>query len=234
MKGIFFGSLVSILLGVSATEVAFAQGAADYPAAWPRPGATLLIENDRGAAYDVVYPVNEPTSMHRHRYGFAGLDLNTATLKVTQPDGTSSLTPVIKNQMWFLPKGLTHQEMYITEPGGHAIVIDIKEKRLSPVGNSTNLPTDKFAKDQIKVLDNDVAVIWDCAWASGAEGIRSFNSRDMFLAFAEGGDLSIATQGQDTTVKHYDAGQAIFLPAGHARTIASIKGTVHVMLVQVK
>jgi hypothetical protein len=56
----------------------------------------------------------------------------------------------------------------------------------------------------------------------------------MFLAIAEGGDLAIATAGEAPKIQHYDAGQAIFLPGGRARTISSKSGTVHVMLVEVK
>ena len=84
------------------------------------------------------------------------------------------------------------------------------------------------------LLDNDRVIIWDCAWSPGADGVSSFNDRDMFLAFAEGGDLSIATPGQPANVRHYDAGQAIFLPGGQARTIGSAGGTIHGMLVELK
>jgi len=211
-----------------------AQPMTDLPPAWPRPGATLLVENDRGAAYNVVYLKDRPTPLHRHRYFFAGLDLNTATIRVTDPDGKFHLGPVIKNCMWYLPKGLTHQEMSTTDPGRHTAVIDIKEKTVPEAQNIGTFPTNKYAAFQTKVIDNDRVVIWDCAWAHGAEPITSFDSRDMFLAIAEGGDLAIATVGEAPKVQHYQAGQAIFLPGGQARTIGSTSGTVHVMLVEVK
>ena len=208
--------------------------AQDYPPAWPRPGAVLLVENDRGAAYNVVYAKDQPTPMHRHRYFFAGLDLNTATIKVTRPDGSFSLGPVVKNHMWYLPKDLTHQEMSTTEPGRHTVVIDIKDKSVPEAANSTNYAVNRYAAYQSKVVDNDRVIIWDCAWPSGADGVTSFDSRDMFLAFAEGGELSIATPGGPAKVQHYDAGQAIFLPGGQARSLASAGGTIHAMLVEVK
>jgi len=211
-----------------------AQTAADYPPGWPRPGATLLVENDRGAAYTVEYPKDQPTPMHRHRTFFAGLDLNTATIKVTQPDGKSALHPVIKNRMWFLPKDLTHQEMSTTDPGRHTVVIDIKDKHIAPATNTTGLPAGKFANYQSKVVDNERVIIWDCAWSPGAEGISGFDERDMFIAFAEGGDFSIALPGQSAKVQHYGAAQAIFLPGGQARTFASAGGTIHAMLVEIK
>src|SRR6185437_806802 len=211
-----------------------AQPAKDYPPGWPRPGATLLVENDRGAAYNVVYPKDQPTPLHRHRYFFAGLDLNTATIRVTQPDGKSGLHPVIKNRMWFLPKDLTHQEMSTTDPGRHTVVIDIKDKHIPEAANTTGLPADKYADYQAKVVDNDHVIIWDCAWSPGAEAISGFDGRDMFIAFAEGGDFSIAAPGQPAKVKHVETGQAIFLPGGQARVLASAGGTIHAMLVEVK
>jgi hypothetical protein len=216
-----FVSFAVLSLSVASAS---AQPATDLPPAWPRTGSTLLVENDRGAAYNVIYEVNKPSPMHRHRYFFAGLDLNTASLKFTNLDGTYTIAPVVKDHMWWLPKGLTHQEMSVTDPGRNTIVIDIKDKKLPAANNTTDLPTDKFAMYQNKIVDNDIVTIWDCAWAPGAAAVSGFDSRDMFLAFADGGDISIAEDGQTAKVKHY----------GKSRTIGSDRGTIRVMLVQVK
>jgi hypothetical protein len=227
-------ALIAAIFAGCAACGAHAQNANDLPPGWPRPGATLLVENDRGAAYNVVYPKDKPTPFHRHRYFFAGLDLNTATIRVTQLDGKSDLHPVLKDRMWYLPKGLAHQEMSTTDPGRHTVVIDIKDKSVPEAANGTSFPAGRYAAYQNKVVDNDRVTIWDCAWSPGASPITAFDGRDMFLAFAEGGELSIAAPGLPATVRHYDAGQAIFLPGGQARTIGSAGGTIHAMLVEVK
>ena len=138
-------TLSSVVLAVGAMCSVQAQPAKDLPPGWPRPGATLLVENDRGAAYNVVYPKDQPTSLHRHRYFFAGLDLNTATIKVTQLDGKSDLHPVIKNHMWYLPKDVAHREMSTTDPGRHTVVIDIKDRNIPEAENTTNLPKNRYA-----------------------------------------------------------------------------------------
>jgi hypothetical protein len=221
-------------LTAAQAAVAHAEPGKDYPPAWPRPGATLLVESDRGAAYVVTYPKGEQTAVHRHRYAFAGLDLNTATMGVKTLDGQQMIFPVIKNRMWFLPKDLIHSEVSLTTPGRHAVMIDIKDKTAPEAVNMTSLPTDRYSQNQIKVLENDQVVIWDCAWPEGVDGVASFDSRDMFLAFAEGGDLSIASTDQPGHVQHFEAGQAIFLPGGQARTFAAVHGTIHAMLVAVK
>lgn len=223
-----------LALAALAMPCARAEPAKDYPPAWPRPGATLLVENDRGAAYDVTYVTGQPTPMHRHRYFSAGMDLNTATIKVTQPDGSFHVGPVIGNDMWYLPKGLVHQEMYTTDPPGHVLIVDIKEKHLPEAVNTTKFPVNKYATYQRKVVDNDRVIIWDCAWSPGAEAAPSFDSRDIFLAFAQGGDLAIESPGKPATTAHYGTGQAIFLKGGEARTIRSTGGTIHAMLVELK
>ena len=60
--------LCSVWLVQIPLDIGYAQPAGDYPPGWPRPGATLLVENDRGAAYNVEYLKDRPTPMHRHRY----------------------------------------------------------------------------------------------------------------------------------------------------------------------
>jgi len=239
------GGLALGLIGTAAhaqpskEALAAAQAEADkqdLPPGWPREGAKLLVENDRGAAYNVDYFKDKPTAMHRHRYFFAGLDLNTASVTVKRPGETewAPPNPVLKDRMWYLPKGLTHAEMTTTNPGRHTVVIDIKDKSVPEAANTTQYPTGKFAPSQTKVVDNDKVIIWDCAWAPRAATI-AFDSRDMFIAFAEGGDLSIASPGQPAKVTHYESGQAIFLPGGQARAItASGATTIRAMVVEVK
>jgi hypothetical protein len=227
-------ALSATLLALLADPLVHAQQASQYPPAWPRLGSTTLVENNRGAAYNVTYLKDRPSPMHQHRYPFVGLDLETASIQVTGLDGTAHIYPVIKNNMWFLPKGTPHQEMSITAPARHIVAIDLKDETVPEASNTTGFPTKGYAGYQKMVLDNDRVTVWDCAWPPGVKGVTSFNSRDMFLAFAEGGDFSIESGAAPVIVEHYDAGQAIFLPGGHVRTLSSVHGTIHAMLVEVK
>lgn len=225
------GALSALLLSGS---VSYSQAEKQYPTAWERPGATRLIDNDRGAAYHVVYQKGIPSPTHLHEYFFAGLDLNTATQNVTDINGKARLGAIVKDNMWYLPKGLLHTEVSTTDPARDMVVIDIKEKRVPEVANNTSYPSQKFADYQKKVVENDKVIIWDCAWPSMGEGTTGFYGRDVFIAIAEGGDLSIETPGQAAKVQHFDRAQALFLPGGQARTLKSSMGTIHAMLVEMK
>ena len=53
--------------------------------ALPRPGATQILDNDRGRVWDVIYPPGMSTGMHRHPSDFVGVELVETMLKVTTP-----------------------------------------------------------------------------------------------------------------------------------------------------
>ena len=68
-------TVIALLAGavfVSSTGLAFAQ---EYPHAFPRPGATLLLENERVLVWEVVWPDGAPQVYHRHQYDMTGVFL---------------------------------------------------------------------------------------------------------------------------------------------------------------
>jgi hypothetical protein len=206
------------------------------PPGWPRDGAVKLIENDRGIAWNVTYYMNKSSPLHEHPYYFAGMDLNTGSVVTRKPGETNWTQPgvVKKDAMWFLPKGLTHAEMTVTDPGRHTMVVDVKDKRVPEAANTTSYPSNKYAPSQTKVVDNDMVTIWDAAWGP-RDGAMSFDTRDMFLCFAEGGDLVVQEDGKPAEIHHVKTGEAMFLTGGTARAISSGPGTtVRAMLVEMK
>src|SRR5258707_14970483 len=105
-------SIVIALTLAAAGALAHAQsptGPAPMPAL-PRPGATLLMENARGAVWDVIYPPGVPTGLHRHAADFVGVELVSTRLKLTGVDGAVHVSDIPRGAMYMLPKGLTHIE----------------------------------------------------------------------------------------------------------------------------
>ena len=53
--------LMSLMLPAHAADPPVQAGTENLPPAWPRPGSVTLVENDRGAAFNVSYPMGQAT-----------------------------------------------------------------------------------------------------------------------------------------------------------------------------
>src|SRR5947207_15869350 len=57
---------------VTIVAVALLRAQATLPPPFPRTNATKLLDTDRIAVCDIVWPNGQPTAMHRHVYDQAG------------------------------------------------------------------------------------------------------------------------------------------------------------------
>src|ERR1041385_6265277 len=150
--------------------------------ALPRPGATQILDNERGRVWDVIYPPGMSTGMHRHPNDFVGVELVETMLKVTTPDGKEHVNPVHRGRIYMLPKGLTHiEENVIGHPQRNSILIELKDGGTREYANSGKTPFGFAVDDAKKVADNDRVNLWDVAWNAGVAGKPFFQSHDMFL-----------------------------------------------------
>ena len=81
--------------------------AASYPPAYPRPGATKLLENDRVVVWDITW-LKQQYPLHRHIYDLAGVYYMPGDRLITSTDGTKR---PVSTKAWdtaFQLKGVTH------------------------------------------------------------------------------------------------------------------------------
>jgi uncharacterized protein YjlB len=201
--------------------------------ALPRPGATQILDNERGRVWDVIYPPGMSTGMHRHPSDFLGIELVETLLKVTTPDGKEHINPVHRGSIYMLPKGLTHiEENVIGHPQRNSILIELKDAAPSNYKNSGNAP-DGFAADGAKKMaDNNRVILWDVTFAKGAATKPFFQNRDMFLVPEETGTLTIG--GDEAKTLPVANGQIVFLPGGHTRTIQASDNAIRVGVAELK
>lgn len=201
--------------------------------ALPRPGATEILDNDRGRVWDVIYPPGMSTGMHRHPSDFLGIELVETLLKVTTPDGKESINPVHRGNIYMLPKGLTHvEEGMVGHPQRNSILIELKDAAPRDYKNNGNAPEGFMADGAKKTADNSRVILWDATFAKGAAGKPFFQNRDMFLVPEEAGTLVIG--GDEAKTLPVANGQIVFLPGGHTRTIQASEGTVRVGVAELK
>ena len=242
MRALFTSLLLWAGLAAAPMAAAAALAAGPAPpapaepvAALPRAGATLLMENNRGSVWDVIYPPGVPTAMHRHGADFVGVELVASRLKITRPDGKVEVEDVAHGDMYALPKGLTHIEEGVAGyPQRTAILIELKDARSPAYANSTTLPPGFPAADARQVVDNAKVTLWDASWTPGATAQPFFQSRDIFLVPIDPGVLVISSQGEPERTVPVAGGQVIFLPGGKARVIGSKSGVVRAAVIELK
>src|SRR4051794_4126772 len=116
------------LLTVAGGPVSAGQAAAGhYPAAYPRPGATKLIDNDRVVVWDATWEKGKPTPLHEHAMDLVAVFLADGPRRLTAADGTITVpTRLAQGGVAFLPKGTVHSEERTGDPAPHAIAIELK------------------------------------------------------------------------------------------------------------
>jgi quercetin dioxygenase-like cupin family protein len=228
-------TVIALLAGavfVSSTGLAFAQ---EYPHAFPRPGATLLLENERVLVWEVVWPDGAPQVYHRHQYDMTGVFLRWGPLRVTRLDGSfaESLEPFEIPWVFFQRKGVTHKEEGIGQPERHSIMIDLKDYTPPDLEPRTDIRTLPFAGTE-EVLDNPRVSVWSVDMQLGQTVPMHYHDRDAIWVFLEGGTL-LATgedgQQERTTWAYKDVR---FLPRGQAHRLDVLEGSPRIMLYELE
>ena len=75
---------------------AIGQVATSSPPAFPRPNATKLVETDRLVVWDIVWPKDQPSPLHRHVFDQVGTYYQSGGRAITSLNGARSeaTTPV--------------------------------------------------------------------------------------------------------------------------------------------
>lgn len=219
---------------LAAPPGALPENAIELPPAWPREGARKLLENDRGAMWNVEFANGVGSAWHRHAYEFAGVELATAAFSVTSPDGATGIYAVSRGQMWILPKGLTHMEQGLTTPGRNILLVDVKEAASPRYRNGSGMPDGFAAANAWLVNSNGHVSQGDLRLSPDVPERESFFSRDVFVACIDGGKIRITEAGGPPRVLDLKSGEGLFLKGGTARKLEAAQGGVRLMLVELK
>src|SRR6185312_2829249 len=227
-------AIASLMVAISA-PLAAQEMVGNYKlvSALPRPGATQILDNERGRVWDVIYPPGMSTGMHRHPSDFLGIELIETMLKVTTPDGKEHINHIHRGEIYMLPKGLTHiEEGVVGNPQRNSILIELKDAPPSNYKNSGSAPEGFAADGAKKMADNNRVLLWDVNFAKGATTKPFFQNREMFLVPEEAGTLILG--GDEAKTLPVANGQIVFLPGGHTRTIQAGDNAIRVGVAELK
>lgn len=221
--------MTTIILALLSLLPAFFQ---DLPHAFPREGAKQVIDNARVTVWDVTWPKDQPTAMHRHRYDMAGIELADAGVKLVSQDGSARTVSLKTGQAYMQPKGITHMEEGIG--GRHAILIDLKETVVPPIENKSGYPLAFPREGAKKLVDNERVVIWDYTWTPGKPSPMHFHDKDVVVVFMEKGELKSTTPDGQVQLNAISFGDPRFNARNRAHTEELVKGNARAIIVELK
>jgi hypothetical protein len=95
------------------------------PLAFPRPGTTNVIDNDRVFVWDSRWQPGVPTAMHFHDKDVVVSYLEDGDLTSIAPDGTTVVNPYKFGVIRFTAGNRSHKEV-LTKGTQHAIIVELK------------------------------------------------------------------------------------------------------------
>jgi len=113
---------------------AVAGQAAQLPPPFPRPGTTLLLENDAVAVWNVSW-LKQQYPLHTHRYDLVGVSYAEGDRIITQGSGPGRL---VNTKAWAFQTNranVTHVEEGASEPPMRAVLIEVKSPAPRPAAS---------------------------------------------------------------------------------------------------
>jgi hypothetical protein len=128
----------------------------------------------------------------------------------------------------FLPKG--------TPPkiAGRSIVIDLKDRPVAPIQNTSGYPL-AFPRPGVKkVLENGRVIVWDYTWTSGVATPMHFHDKDVVALFLEDGDLKSTTPDGQAVVNPQTSGTVRFNLRNRTHTETLVRGKQRAIFTELK
>jgi len=162
-----------VLLSVLALLWPLALAAQEPPPAYPRPGATKLLENERVIVWHIAW-LQQEYPLHRHRYDHIGVYYTTGDRIITSAEGEKRPLTTEAWNLSFQPRGVTHVEQGASEDPLRAVFVQIKDETRSESAE----PTTYLSNPPTQRLDNERTTVWDFGPASEHTGARHRHAHD--------------------------------------------------------
>src|SRR6185436_1863617 len=121
------------------TALALLVQATPLPPAYPRPGTTKLLENNRVIVWDISW-LKQQYPLHRHRYDLTGVYYTDGDRTIVSEDGERRPVHTNACDTAFQLKGVTHIEEGASDAPLRAVFVELKAPSSTGVVDSTMTP----------------------------------------------------------------------------------------------
>jgi len=153
--------LAAVAIAAVSAIGAAAQAPANLPPAYPRVGATKILDNDRVQVWNIAWLKGHPSPLHRHIYDLIGVYYEPGDRMIISPEGAKRPVSTKGGDVIFQARGVTHIEEGVSDSPLRSVFVELK--RNDAYGSdaaSGSVPP--FAGEGAKQrLDNERATIWE-------------------------------------------------------------------------
>jgi quercetin dioxygenase-like cupin family protein len=208
-RTILKGGILFALASMALIASFKAQG---FPPGFPREGSRKVVENSRVIIWDATWPKGKATGLHEHPVDYLSVTLVEGAVKITRPDGTSSVATAPFGVVRFNPKGVIHAEEGVSDQGRRAIMVELKT---APRPAEAAVTGSGFPRNgATKALENERVAVWDVTWIQGQRIPRRQQGRDAVVIFLKGGVIRQSPEGAAVSDTRRNVGDVLFVPAG--------------------
>jgi hypothetical protein len=133
-----------------------------YPPAYPRAGATKLLENESVVVWNIAWLKGQPSALHRHIYDLTGVYYEPGDRMIIAVDGSKRPVSTKAWDIAFQLKGVTHIEEGTSESPLRAVFVEMKQDR--PYGTDAAEGALVFPGGAATPrIDNERVTVWQYA-----------------------------------------------------------------------
>ena len=129
------------------------------PPAYPRPGTTKLLENNRVIVWDISW-LKQQYPLHRHPYDLTGVYYTDGDRTIVSEAGERRPVHTAAWDTAFQLKGVTHIEEGASDSPLRAVFVEMKEPSASGAVDSTATPA-AFPNGGKQLRDNERSILWE-------------------------------------------------------------------------
>lgn len=170
--------------------------AQQHPPPFPREGAKKIIEGDRVIVWDVTREKGKRTAMVEHPLDQLSVTLTEGAVRITRPDGSSTIEQERFGAVRFETKGTVHAEEGLSDRPSRAVVFQLKPGPAPKFPVTEGIPGQFPRIGAVKLFETDRFAVWDQLWKAGERIARHLHYAPTAAVFLEGGKLRTFDEGK--------------------------------------
>jgi hypothetical protein len=141
---------------------------ANLPPAYPRTGATKILDNDRVQVWNIAWLKGQPSPLHRHVYDLVGVYYEPGDRMIVSPEGAKRPVSTKAWDIAFQRTGVTHIEEGTSDAPLRAVFVEMKQAGAYGTDASTGKAPAFSGEGGTQKLDNERVAVWEFTQAPPA------------------------------------------------------------------